>query len=179
MLVSFMRTSRLLFRLRASWLRQLTLWAMVPLTFCSGWPVLGCICADGNYTSDCPALRRPASELTNELCCRKACCATAEADRVIKSCCQDAADSQQSHPDDETRCRLNHRDCCHIVVQSGELPTLLQLVQVADEHGAFISSDMPAWDGALLLALQRASFVENETGQAPCDLVIALRRLII
>lgn len=174
-----MRIARLLFRLRHSWLRQLTLWAMVPLAFCNGWPVLGCICADGIYTSDCPALRGPASELTNELCCGKACCATAEPNRVIESCCQSASDSQQSQPDDETRQRLNHKDCCHFVVRGGELPTLLQLVQVSDERGVLASSGTPAWDGALPLALQLASFVENDTGQSPSDLVITLRRLII
>jgi hypothetical protein len=158
---------------------------MVPLAFLNGWPVVGCICADGSYSSNCSMLRDSTTESASESCCCKvACCATAETDAPNPSCCQTTADSstdsQESQSDDESGCVIKHKGCCHIVVQAGELPTLLQPVRVSDDHQS--SAPLIGFDWELVnlsLASRLASFVDDDTGHCPSDLVIMLRRLVI
>jgi hypothetical protein len=160
-------------------LRQAALWAMVPLALVNGWPVLGCICADGKYLSNCPALRQPASQVGSEpCCCTKACRETANSDSAAPACCRNADDPNESEPADQSHGIINHKGCCHVVVQSGELPTLLQSVRRADQQAPVPASAILPGDRAGLLALQRRSLFENDTGLA-FDLVITLRRLII
>jgi hypothetical protein len=174
-----MQTSQLLRKLRRGWLRQVTVWAMAPLAFCNSWPVLGCICADGSFSSSCPALRQAAAEAASKSCCRADCCATSEPDATSKSCCQAADDSRQSQTDVESR-RLIGRKCCRVVVQLGVLPPLSQPVQIADGHQLAALFSESAWQIANLShAPNRPSFVENDTGQHASDLVITLRRLVI
>jgi hypothetical protein len=174
-----MQTSQRWRRLRRGWLRQATVWAMAPLAFCNGWPVLGCICADGRFKSNCPALRQAAAQVASKSCCQEACGATSEPDAAIGSCCQAAADSQQSQKDDKTRCLISHK-CCRIVMQSGTLPPLLQPDPFLDGHQMPALFNEPAWQIVdLSHASNRATLFESDTGQHSSDLVITLRRLVI
>jgi hypothetical protein len=158
---------------------------MVPLAFLNGSPVVGCICADGSYSSNCTMLRESTTKSTSEpCCCTVACCATSETDAPNPSCCQTTADSaidnKESQADDETGCVIKYTGCCHIVVQTGELPTLLQPVQIAEDHQSLVPLIAPLWEGVKLsLPSRLASFVDDDTGQCPSDLVITLRRLVI
>jgi hypothetical protein len=174
-----MQTSQLLRKLRCGWLRQVAVWAMAPLAFCNSWPVLGCICADGSFSSNCPALRQAAAEGASKSCCKAGRCATSEPDATAESCCQAADDFQQSRADDDSRCLIG-RKCCRVVVQSGVLPPLSQPVQMVDGHqlpALFCESVDQIVN--LLHASIRPTFVENDTGQQASDLVITLRRLVI
>lgn len=175
-----MWVTRLLLGLRRGWFRQAALWVMVPLAFFNGWPVVGCICGDGSYKSNCPALRQSASEITSEsCCCTKACGSTAEPDIAVQSCCRTAADSKESQSQDTTHLAVKHKGC-HIVVESGVLPLLLQPVQIVDAHQVPALFGITAWEAVKLLhAPSLATFVENDTGQHPSDLVIRLCRLVI
>jgi hypothetical protein len=65
-------------------------------------------------------------------------------------------------------------------MQSGELPTILQPVQISNDYQSsapLIGSD---WEWVnLSLASRLASLVDDDTGQCPSDLVITLRKLVI
>jgi hypothetical protein len=180
-----MRALRLLLRRRRGQFRQAVLCAMVPLAFLNGWPVVGCICADGSYSSTCSMLRESTTESASESCCCKvACCTTSETDAPKPSCCQATADypadRKESHAGGEPGCRITHKGCCHTVVQAGELPTLSRPVQVSDHDQSLAPLIAFAWEGVnRSLPPRLASFVDDDTGQCPSDLVITLRRLVI
>ena len=180
-----MRALRLLLRRKRGQFRQAVLCAMVPLAFLNGWPVVGCICADGSYSSDCSMLRESTTEATSESCCCKvACCATSETVAPNPSCCQATADSptdsKESQADDASGCVIKHKSCCHILMQAGELPTLLQPVQISNDYQPSAPLIESGWEWVILsLSSRLASIVDDDTGQCPSDLVITLRRLVI
>jgi hypothetical protein len=100
------------------------------------------------------------------------------------SCCQttadSSADSQESQADEASGCVIKHKSCCHIVMQAGELPTLLQPIQISNDYQSSAPLIESGWEWVnLSLASRLASFVDDDTGQCPSDLVITLRRLVI
>ncbi|MGD9723600.1 MAG: hypothetical protein AB7O59_19860 [Pirellulales bacterium] len=100
------------------------------------------------------------------------------------SCCQATADSptdsKESQADDASGCVIKHKSCCHIVLQAGELTTLLQPVQISNDHQSSAPLIEFGWEWVnLSLASRLASIVDDDTGQCPSDLVITLRRLVI
>jgi hypothetical protein len=168
-------------RLLSNSLRRVALWAMVPLAGVTGWPALGCLCADGTYSRNCPRLSAAASEPVLGCCCKEACCAqTADETR---GCCKSAghapADPLQPTTPDATHC-LTSSGCCHVVVQAGQLPTLVEQVPAPEVREltcatiALVAHQACPWRSCF-----EASPVEDDTGQRCTDLVITLRRLII
>ncbi len=179
-----MRTPRLLLRLRSGQFHRAALWAMVPLAVFNGWPVLGCLCADGSYSSNCPALRKSASQRSDDsCCCADACSAEQNSSSTPPSCClskaDDAADSVVRKPSDGSRQVVRCSQCCHAVVQSAVLPPLPDSVQVADEYRlpALHASTFESID--FIAAAHAACRVDNDTGHPVIDLVITLGRLVI
>jgi hypothetical protein len=159
------------------------MWGMVPLALTGGWPDLGCVCADGSYLADCPALRVEAPSTAGNCRCATACPAAAESDQSVASCCKPAtnllAETGQPRADQAVCALLQHGNSCHLVLRAGELPTLLQPVRPADESGIAAADVQHAAITLPSFASLTGSLVEDDTGQRPPDLVITLRRLII
>src|SRR5687767_4377274 len=91
-----------------STVRTLAVWAMIPLVLLSGTPVMGCVCANGQYkflcqrqtaaTEDpattapcscCPQHKDGARETASSSCCKKAPRAASTGATVAARCCQE------------------------------------------------------------------------------------------
>jgi hypothetical protein len=150
---------------------------MVPLALFNAWPVVGCICADGSYKPNCPALRDHARSAATA----STCCALAQNDKVdspksVHACCQDEPAEPPATADDERVCG---KSCCHLVVESPTPSILLVSVKIDLGHDVLTSTTNILDSPSFASNTPWQTIVENDTGQAGCDLVITLKRLII
>jgi hypothetical protein len=154
---------------------------MVPLVVLNGWPAMGCICADGKFSTNCAKLRAPdAAEAKNASCsCGSTCCSTWE-QPAKSSCChasEDVAKETSKTSQQESRPTINAGDCCQIVWQLGDT-FVVQEVQSNHEQAVSLF-ETAAIVNVVVLLNSNATCIENDTGQRASDLVVTLRRLLI
>lgn len=159
--------------------RAIVIWSMVPLAFWNGSPTFGCVCADGNFKTNCPALAARVLEETRQpsksqnCCC---CCADKGLDLSVchsePQCCEHA----DSSGDESQVCGKN---CCKPVVRAPLLPPVVGAVQFADDHHLPALHAFTLESTVTLDATRVDHPVVSDTYPPPGDLVITLRRLVI
>jgi hypothetical protein len=153
---------------------------MVPLVLLNSWPAMGCICADGKFSTTCSKVRaREAGEAKNASCsCGTACCSTSEK-ATKRSCCHSSANvaeaASQTTSQQESGPTITGGDCCQIVWQSGDI----LVVQEVQPQQVVSSFETAAVADVEVLLISNATCIENDTGQLASDLVVTLRRLLI
>lgn len=160
--------------------RRWVILAMLPLAILNGQPVVGCICADGTFKTDCPAMRETAKHVDTNDCCGAGCCAGHDVPEPSHSCCDGAAPEKNGDHSQRTgHAELAGNGCCQPAVDAPVPPPLVSAVQVADEHHSPALAILPIDAFPPLDALSAARQVEDDTGCPPTDLVITLRHLLI
>jgi hypothetical protein len=149
--------------------------------------MLGCVCADGHYKTNCPAMTKAAKQIASDSCCggsscRAGCRADRKATEPCCSCCKRTDSSNNANPSsqDATAARLaKGNGCCHAVFEVAVPPLLLNIVQVEDVHNLPNASGLVFESFGQFDAAAFGGRVDDDTGQFPGDLVIMLRRLLI
>lgn len=155
---------------------------MLPLAILNGQPIVGCICADGTFKTDCPAMRETAGQADTGDCCAASRCRRQVAQTQPPSCCQRAADNTECATRAEHRANepeVAGKGCCQPALEAPVPPRLVSVVQVADDHHLPALATVLAEAFVRLDAVSAARQVEDDTGQSPIDLVITLRHLLI
>ena len=176
---------KLPFRSTRPSLRAAIFLGMVPLVILNGWPVAGCICADGHYEASCPGCvgraRHAAAEQkpTTRSCCGRACCARAGKSESTHSCCKGHKSCCKQAKGREVNAPAIEGPCCTPVAQTQVIPVVSVSPAVVDHHQAVAVfaaiPDLPS----LAAAVHHGRCVEIDTGPPPNDLVVTLQRLII
>jgi hypothetical protein len=153
---------------------------MVPLAFWNGSPTFGCICADGHFETNCPALaarmREDAQQQSKSpACC--GCCADSGLDSKASSVCSEPQCCEHSDSSDEPQ--MGGKNCCKPVVRAPLLPPVVGTVQFADDHHLPALHAFTLKSAATLVATPDDHLVVSDIYPPPNDLVITLRRLVI
>ncbi len=148
---------------------------MLPLAVVNGWPVMGCICADGHYEAACQQMHgqhSPAVEAEMDSCC---CCEPAEPAESEPNCCVAGANKPAPESDDSGQLGDQGR-CCRAVVAQRPVPPEGHSVSFDDGH------DTPAYsDACPELSEHVASCLEivDDASRPPDDLLTTLCHLLI
>lgn len=157
--------------------------AMVPLVFLNGWPIGGCICADGHYEPFCRGCGRTANSsadhaLAASTCCGHTCCARHTDSDADRSCCKghNCCEQSQQGTSNEPGVR---GPCCTPVRQLPVTPVVKVSPTAVDHHQDLavftVVADLPL----AAATVHHGRCVEIDTGPPPNDLVVTLQRLII
>jgi hypothetical protein len=155
---------------------------MLPLAILNGQPVVGCICADGTFKTNCPAMRETAETASADDCCGAGCCARQETQETSHTCCDAAARetndaSRSQEPTDKHV--LASKSCCQPAVEAAVPPPLVSAVQMVDDHHLLAPATLPAATVVGINAVSTCRQVDDDTGRPPTDLVITLGHLLI
>jgi hypothetical protein len=159
----------------SGYLRNVILWAMVPLTVSAGGPVTGCTCSSGEHKFFCAAhLQRHTSRQATKagLVCQKPCSQERDRDLGSAPCCRRGCALSTGDG------RTSDSNCCN--------PDTLVPITVAtgvafrfdfNDHSLF---DLPAAENSGVFAnLGIDLAVSHDIGPPGGDLVISLRRLLV
>ena len=174
--------------LRIRWirhdLRAVVFMGMVPLIILNGWPVGGCICADGQYRASCSGCRSRARDATTpqnsirHASDERACCTARKVSNVPRSCCKG------NHCCEQSKGRTSHgtgvrNPCCTPVVQMQAAPAVSVSPAIEDHDRGLAVFAALANPPSLAVAALHGRGVEIDIELPSNDLVVILQRLII
>lgn len=170
-------------------MRNVVIWAMLPLAVLNGRPLLGCVCADGKYKTDCPAMAERAQDdasataeptaapTEGKSCCQPSCYADESPQEPADSCC--AASATRDENPAPTGGLSGRGGCCHPVIESAVPPLRVGAVELDSDH------DLPNPSALVFQAVEPSDarplvgHMEGDIGPPAPGLVIVLRRLIL
>lgn len=160
-------------------LRAVAVWAMLPLAMINGRLQAGCICPNGQFSSQCRAASCPgngaASETSATGCCGCSCCT--QSDNGSHECCQKQS-HKSSHGNSVPReGRLSQRGCVPAFEVHTTPVVLTDSIQLDDVEFVAFATISPANDQPSNGLLNGR--VHSDSDPPPGDIVIRLHRLVI
>jgi hypothetical protein len=151
---------------------------MIPLVILNGWPVGGCMCADGHCPGCVSRAGKTAAVVASgsRSCCQRVGHVTNTQTNGKRPCCNSRSccerSSPRSAPGPSVKC-----PCCAPVAQNPATPVVKVSPPTVHLHGlpSAVATDLPS----LAIAAHHGRPVESDTRPPPSDLVVTLQRLLI
>lgn len=144
--------------------RTITLWTMIPLTFLSGIPVFGCVCASGQLKLLCPGMNDAADTAPQSYACCREMASQAAPSKFPPRCSVPGADRGAANSSIASR-------CCTKVVEWPQ-PSVAGKNLVRSERDYYIAV-LPGTDTSPLCARKALVVAKNfRADLPPPDLLI-------